>query len=158
MTRVGASLAVAVPCTALSLAFFSTTSGIYVLDIVDHFINQFGILLVAVVSMLVVSWVLRALPMLADHLNHNGSVHIGPWWHVLISVVAPAALVYILIDGFIADVQDAYGGYPQWMLLAFGWGAAAAVIVVGFLVTTVRWRPETSLVAPPSAADLKGGK
>ena len=53
MTRVGASLVVRVPCAVISLVFFSTTSGIYVLDIVDHFINQFGILLVAVVSMLV---------------------------------------------------------------------------------------------------------
>ncbi len=103
MTRVAAALAVSVPCMVISLVFFSTTSGIYVLDIVDHFINQFGILLVAVVSMLVISWGLRALPMLADHLNHNGSVHIGGWWRVLISVVAPVALTYILVDGFTTD-------------------------------------------------------
>ena len=61
----------------LSLVFFSTTSGVYVLDIVDHFINQFGILLVAVVSMLVVAWGVRALPTLAGHLNAGGSVPIG---------------------------------------------------------------------------------
>ena len=71
MSRVAASLVVAVPCAVISLVFFSTTSGIFVLDIVDHFINQFGILLVAVVSMLVLSWGLRALPTLADHLNHG---------------------------------------------------------------------------------------
>ncbi|MGH3362784.1 MAG: sodium-dependent transporter [Nocardioides sp.] len=157
MSRVAASLAVSVPCMIISLVFFSTTSGIYVLDIVDHFINQFGILLVAVVSMLVISWVFRALPMLADHLNHNGSVHIGNWWRGLISVVAPIALAYILIDGFLTDVKTAYEGYPQWMLLTFGWGAAAAVIVFGFLAGSVPWRPETSLDAPPSAADTRGG-
>ena len=153
MSRVGASLAVSVPCMLISLVFFSTTSGIFVLDIVDHFINQFGILLVAVVSMLLISWGFRALPLLADHLNHNGSVHIGTWWRVLISVVAPAALAYILIEGFITDVETAYEGYPQWMLLTFGWGAAAAVVVLGFLATTIPWRSETSMEAPPSAAD-----
>jgi NSS family neurotransmitter:Na+ symporter len=153
MSRVGASLAVSVPCMLISLVFFSTTSGIFVLDIVDHFINQFGILLVAVVSMLLISWGFRALPLLADHLNHNGSVHIGAWWRVLISVVAPVALAYILIDGFITDVETAYEGYPQWMLLTFGWGAAAAVVVLGFLATTIPWRSETSLETPPSAAD-----
>jgi NSS family neurotransmitter:Na+ symporter len=141
----------------ISLVFFSTTSGIYVLDIVDHFINQFGILLVAVVSMLVISWGFRALPMLADHLNHNGSVHIGTWWRVLISVLAPIALTYILIDGFLTDVETAYGGYPQWMLLTFGWGSAAAVIAFGFLAGSVPWRPQTSLDAPLSAADTRGG-
>jgi NSS family neurotransmitter:Na+ symporter len=39
----------------LSLVLFSTTSGIYVLDVVDHFVNQYGILVVALVSMLVVA-------------------------------------------------------------------------------------------------------
>jgi NSS family neurotransmitter:Na+ symporter len=158
MTRVGASLAVSVPCTVISLIFFSTTSGIYVLDIVDHFINQFGILLVAVVSMLVIAWGFRALPMLADHLNHNGSIHIGAWWRVLISIVAPAMLSYILIDGLVGDLEEPYEGYPQWMLLTFGWGAAVAVIVFGFLATTVRWRPETSLEVPPTAAGAAASK
>jgi NSS family neurotransmitter:Na+ symporter len=153
MTRVGASLAVTVPCTLISLVFFSTTSGIFVLDIVDHFINQFGILLVAVVSMLVVSWALRALPVLADHLNHNGTVPIGTWWRVLISVIAPVALAYILVDGFLTDIDQPYEGYPQWMLLTFGWGSAVAVIVVGFLAASVGWRPGTSLETPRTSAD-----
>jgi NSS family neurotransmitter:Na+ symporter len=158
MTRVGAALAVSVPCTVISLIFFSTTSGIYVLDIVDHFINQFGILLVAVVSMLVISWGFRALPMLADHLNHNGSIHIGTWWRVLISIVAPVALAYILLDGLITDLDKPYEGYPQWMLVTFGWGAAVAVLVFGFLATAVPWRPETSLEVPPTAADSAASK
>ncbi len=158
MSRVGASLAVSVPCMVISLIFFSTTSGIFVLDIVDHFINQFGILLVAVVSMLLISWGFRALPLLADHLNHHGSVHIGTWWRVLISVVAPLALSYVLIDQFITDVDAPYEGYPQWMLLTFGWGAAVAVIVFGFLATSVRWRPGTPLEAPPPAAGTSASK
>ena len=158
MTRTGASLAVGIPAALVSLAFFSTTSGLHVLDILDHFINQFGILLVAVVSMLVISWGLRALPLLAEHLNHNGSVHIGTWWRVLISVVAPVALGYVLIDAFITDVETPYGEYPRWMLLTFGWGAAAMVIVVGFLLAfAVRWRSETSLETPRSAADIEKG-
>ncbi len=148
MTRVGASLVVSIPCAVISLVFFSTTSGIFVLDIVDHFINQFGILLVAVVSMLVLSWGLRALPTLADHLNHGGSVPIGAWWRVLISVVTPAALTYVLVDGLLEDLETPYEGYPEWMLLTFGWGAAVAVVVVGFAAARVPWRPGTSLTPP----------
>jgi NSS family neurotransmitter:Na+ symporter len=94
---------------------------------------------------------------MSDHLNHNGSVHIGTWWRVLISVVAPVALGYVLIDAFVTDVETPYGGYPEWMLLTFGWGAAAAVIVFGFLASALRWRPETSLATPPSAADAAAG-
>lgn len=151
LSRVAAALVVSVPCAAVSLLFFSTTSGIYVLDIVDHFINQFGILLVAVVSMLVLSWVLSALPVLADHLNHNGSIHIGGWWRLLISVIAPVGLGYVLVRALVEDLATPYGGYPQWMLLIFGWGMAAAAVVLGFAATRVRWRPETSLEPPGHA-------
>ncbi|QZY29215.1 sodium-dependent transporter [Nocardioides coralli] len=145
MTRQGAALAVGVPSAVISLLFFSTTSGIYVLDIVDHFINQFGILLVAVVSMVVLAWVVRALPALADHLNHHGTVPLGGWWRALIAVVAPLALGYVLVDAFRTDLGEPYSGYPSWMLNVFGWGMAAAVIVLAFAAARVKWRPGTTM-------------
>ena len=145
MTRRNAALAVTIPSAILSLVFFSTTSGVYVLDIVDNFINRFGILLVAVVSMVVLAWVLRGLPTLADHMNRNGSVHLGQWWIVLMSVITPVALTYILVRDFIDHLQEPYEGYPTWMLLVFGWGAAAGVIVFGFVAARMRWRHEDAL-------------
>jgi neurotransmitter:Na+ symporter, NSS family len=157
MTRTTATIAVTVPMAVLSLVFFATTSGIYVLDIIDHFINQFGILLVAVVSMLAISWAFRALPTLADHLNYRGSIHIGGWWKVLISVVTPIALAYVLVRAFLTDIETAYEGYPQWMLVTFGWCAAAAVVVFGFLAAAVPWRARTSLDAPHDEAVTRGG-
>jgi NSS family neurotransmitter:Na+ symporter len=71
-SRMTATLVVGVPAAVLSLILFSTTSGIYVLDVVDHFVNQYGILVVALVSMLVVAWGVRALPSLSQHLNVHG--------------------------------------------------------------------------------------
>ncbi len=162
LSRVAASLAVCIPAALLSLVFFSTTSGIYVLDIVDHFINQFGILLVAVISMIVVGWGVRALPALAAHLNLTGSVRLGLWWRVLIGLIAPAALIYILGQAFWTDIETPYEGYPTWMLACFGWGAAVLVMLLGYLMAPVPWRghdtdsgdPEP--VEPPATDDLEG--
>jgi neurotransmitter:Na+ symporter, NSS family len=148
MTRRNAALVVTVPCAVLSLMFFSTTSGVYVLDIVDNFINRFGILLVAVVSMIVLAWVVRALPMLADHMNVNGSVPLGRWWLALMALVAPIALAFVLVQDFIDNVQEPYGGYPGWMLAVFGWGAAAAVIIFGFVAARIPWRHKDALTIP----------
>lgn len=142
LSRVGATLGVTVPMAVLSVVFLGTTSGLHVLDILDHFLNQFGILLVAVVSMVVIAWGIRALPMLADHLNDRGSVHVGTWWQALVGVVAPLALAYVLVDAFLTDVDKPYGDYPTWMLAVFGWGAAVAVIVLGFLAARLPWRGE----------------
>jgi len=147
LDRRAATLVVVVPATLLSLAFFSTTSGLYVLDIVDYFVNRFGILLVAVVSMVVVAWVLRALPMLSDHLNTHGSVPVVGWWKLLIGLVAPIALALVLGREFYVAVTEPYGGYPAWMLGLFGWGPVAALVfmVAGFWLGHVRWRPDDVL-------------
>ncbi len=143
LSRRAAALVVGVPATVLSLGLFSTTSGLYVLDILDHFINQFGILMVAVISMIVVAWALRKLPLLADHLNHNGSIHLGLWWRLLIGLVTPLMLGYVLIQAFWTDVKTPYEGYPSWMLATFGWGAAALVMLLGYVLSPVPWRKNT---------------
>ncbi len=148
LTRRAATLWVIVPSSVLSLVFFSTASGVYVLDIVDHFINRYGILVVAVVSMVAVGWVARALGALADHMNLTGSVPLGQWWKVLIAAITPAVLIVVLVRELGADLGTPYEGYPGWMLAVFGWGIAAAVIVLALLATLIRWRPETSPDVP----------
>jgi len=152
LSRLAATLAVSLPAAVVSLVFFSTTSGLHVLDILDNFINKFGILLVAVVSMLVVAWAVRALPMLSAHLNEHSSVRIGAWWAVLVAVIAPVALAYVLIRDFLDTLENPYGGYPGWMLNTFGWGAAGIVIVFGVLVALLPWRQATSLTVETAPA------
>jgi len=148
LSRIGATMWVGIPAAVISLVFFSTTSGLYVLDVLDHFINQYGILVVAVVSMLVVAWGVRALRTLAEHHNVNGSLKLGRTWIAIVSVITPVALTYVLVRGFLDEIDTAYGDYPQWLLNSVGWGAAVAVIVFGVLASLVRWRPETSLEEP----------
>lgn len=154
MARGTAAAVVSIPAALVSLAFFSTASGLYVLDILDHFINQFGILLVALVSMVVLAWSLRALPELADHMNHHGSIRLGLWWRLLVGVVVPVALGYLVFDSFKTDIETPYGGFPTWMLALFGWGSAAIVAVAGYVLAPTRWRPGTSLEAPVD--DIEG--
>ncbi|WP_313407126.1 sodium-dependent transporter [Aeromicrobium sp.] len=148
LSRPVAAAVVSIPAAAISLVFFSTASGLYVLDILDHFINQFGILLVAMVSMVVVAWSLRALPQLADHMNRHGSIKLLLWWRLLVGGVVPIALAYLAFDSFRAVVETPYGGYPTWMIALFGWGAAASVMVAGYLLAPIPWRRGTSLEAP----------
>ncbi|SEK18810.1 neurotransmitter:Na+ symporter, NSS family [Blastococcus sp. DSM 46786] len=152
-SRLTATLAVVVPSAVLSLVLFSTTSGIYVLDVVDHFVNQYGILVVALLSMLVVAWVLRALPRLGDHLNVHGRPRVGTGWRVLTSIVAPAGLAIVLVLAVRDDLAAPYEGYPTWLLLGFGWLLVLALPLVGFLLARLPWRAGTHLDGPPPGSD-----
>lgn len=140
-----ATLLVTVPAALVSVGFLSTTSGLNVLDVVDHFVNQYGILLVAVVSTVVVAWGIRGLPGLAAHLNRTGSVRLGPWWYVLVGGVIPVALTYVLVQQLVVDLRDPYGGYPMWLLAVFGWGVAIGAIVFGLVAGRTRWRESTEI-------------
>ena len=148
MSRVGASMAVGVPAALISITLLGTTTGVYVLDIIDHFINRFGILVVAVASMLALSWVFKRTGLLREHLNRDGSVSIGRWWEWLIGLFAPAALTFILVNEFIDNLREPYEGYPTWMLNTLGWGLAGAVLVLGFLAARLPWRDRTFLGDP----------
>ncbi|GAB3349740.1 sodium-dependent transporter [Modestobacter lapidis] len=152
-SRRTATLVVGVPAAVLSLVLFSTTSGIYVLDVVDHFVNQYGILVVALVSMLVVVWVLRALAGLGEHLNVHGRPRVGAGWRVLTSFVAPVGLAVVLVLALRDDLAAPYEDYPGWLLLVFGWLLVVALPVVGFLLARLPWRAGTHLDGPPPGSD-----
>jgi neurotransmitter:Na+ symporter, NSS family len=152
-SRLPATLAVGVPAAVLSLVLFSTTSGIYVLDVVDHFVNQYGILVVALVSMLVVVWALRALTGLGEHLNVHGRPRVGSGWRLLTSVGAPAGLTVVLVLALSTDLTAPYEDYPAWLLLGFGWLLVLALPLVGFLLARLPWRAGTHLDGPPPGSD-----
>lgn len=148
-TRIRSTVLVVVPAAVLSLALLSTTSGVYVLDVVDHFVNQYGILIVAVISMLVVAWGMRALHLLAAHLNVNGRPLVGSGWRLLAGILTPAGLTVVLVLALRDDLRAAYEDYPGWLLLTFGWAVAAALPIIGFLIARLPWRAGTHLDGPP---------
>jgi neurotransmitter:Na+ symporter, NSS family len=154
LSRRAATTAVIVPASVLSLVFFSTTSGIYVLDIVDHFVNRFGILLVAVVSVLVVAWAVRALPGLARHLNRTADIRVGRLWVVTLGFLVPIVLTFVLLQELWAVIDEPYGGYPMWMLVVFGWLMVVSLAVAAFAATRVRWREGTSLADPSRTEEV----
>ncbi|MDO5501876.1 MAG: sodium-dependent transporter [Actinomycetia bacterium] len=154
LTRMKATAAVLTPMTAMSLLFFSTTSGLHVLDIVDHFVNRFGILLVAVVSLFYVGWGVQGLERLARHLNRTGNIPIGQAWIVLLKFIVPLVLTGVLVQELWAVLSTPYGdgNYPQWMLILFGWLMAASLPVIGWLAARVRWREDPDALGHDDSA------
>ncbi|MDP9823910.1 sodium-dependent transporter [Nocardioides massiliensis] len=150
LSRTSAALAVGIPVAVISALLFGTTTGLPILDAMDHFINRFGILLVAVISMLVVAWKMRALTDLRGHLNATGSVPLGSWWSALIAVVIPLALVYVLVDELLLVLDKPYGDLPTWLINTFGWGTAGLVVVVAIVLAQLPWSSRVPLDGPPT--------
>ncbi|MGB9373781.1 MAG: sodium-dependent transporter [Jiangellales bacterium] len=154
LSRVVATLLVCLPAATVSVVLFATTTGVPVLDTLDYFINRFGILLVAVVSMVAVTWGFRDLPRLRAHMNDTGSLRLGRWWLVLVGVVTPAVLTFVLARELVDALQTPYGEYPGWLLATFGWGAAILVVLVAVGLSVLPWHRRTSLDAPAPTVEV----
>lgn len=138
-SRVRTTLTVSIPLAVISMALFSTTTALTVLDTADAFVNAFGIMAVALVAVIVVAWVFHKLPALRDHLNGRSSFRVGRIWMLLVGVLAPIVLGYLLISELITKISEPYGGYPTWFLGVFGWGMVIALVVIGILLSLMPW-------------------
>lgn len=137
--RVRTTLTVAIPVALISIAFFSTTTALQVLDATDAFINAFGIMAVALVAVILVAWILRKLPVLREHLNKRSSFRLGWVWMLLVGALAPVVLGYLFISEIITKVTTPYEGYPLWFLAIFGWGMVVAIIVFAIMLSLLPW-------------------
>ena len=135
-----AALRVGVTAALVSIALFSTTTALPLLDTVDKYINEVGVVGSAVVMAVLVGWVLRRLPELQAHLNNRPGVVVGGWWRALVGVGVPVVLGYILIRGILTLLADGYGGYPTWFTNAFGWGAVLLVTAIAAGMSLIRWK------------------
>ncbi|WP_019202926.1 sodium-dependent transporter [Tsukamurella sp. 1534] len=129
--RIPSVFAVGGATAAVSIAFYPTENGLYILDTVDHFINSYGIVLAALVAILVAAVVLRRLPVLQRHVDAISSFRVGKAWQVLLGVVAPVMLIWMSIDSLITEFSENYSGYSTDFLLAAGWGVAGLALLFG---------------------------
>lgn len=118
---------------------FTTGAGYYWIDIVDHFVNEFGLVTAGALEAIVIAYLfgtsrLRAL------INSTSEVKVGMWWEYAVKYLTPAVLIVVIAYNLHESIRG-YGGYPYWAILAGGWGMLLATLVLAFYAGRwVRWR------------------
>ncbi|MBI2522843.1 sodium-dependent transporter [Candidatus Woesearchaeota archaeon] len=115
---------------------FATNSGLYFLDIVDHFMNSYALITVGILECIAVGWVFGA-ERLRAYVNKVSEIKIGVWWDYAIKYIIPLALSIIVALQLKAELVENYGGYPDWAIVV-GWVAVLAPVVISFLVPQKR--------------------
>ena len=157
-SRLISTMIVIIPLAIISTLLMPTSSGLYVLDILDNFVNNFGILAAGLTSIVVVVYCVRALPTLRDHLNSVSSFKVGWLWMILLAVVTPLILGYSLISTFFTSLFKPYEGYPAELLLIFGWGMVAFLIIGSVVISFLPWSHKSRAAEEPPAPPVIGGK
>lgn len=131
---------VGLPMMFVSVVLFGTTTGLPVLDVFDKFVNYFGIVAVAFVSLMVIV-ANEKLGLLGDHINETSSFKVGFFWRLCI-VVTTGILAFMLFSEGAKVFTEGYEGYPSWFVNIFGWGMAGSLVVVAFLLSRLKWKSE----------------
>lgn len=151
LPRKSTAIAVGVVMGLLSLALFSTTSALVTLDIMDKYTNQIGIVSVALITIVLLDWVMRRIDEFSLHLNAVSSFKVGTVWRICVVNVTTIVLGYTLLQELISLIREPYEGYSLAQLGWYGWGVLAVIGVSSLLLALIPWRNGTSLIGPPGS-------
>ncbi len=124
----------------LGSIIFTTRSGLYLLDITDHFITNYGLVIGGLCECLLVGWILKA-TVLRKHINNIGT-KVPMLWVYTVQFTTPLILAYLIYLSFSSDLRENYGGYPTDQLIMYGVGWMLICLVVALALTFTPWQPE----------------
>lgn len=118
---------------------FATNAGLYLLDIIDNFINNYGIVVIGLLEAFVIGWIIKP-DTIRNHTNSVSYFNIGKWWDITIKYITPAILAIMLISSLINEIKSPYGGYQMAELLTYGWGIVGLGIIGSLLISKAPWK------------------
>ncbi|TDX51193.1 sodium-dependent transporter [Orenia marismortui] len=130
----------------LGSAIFATGMGLVILDVVDHFLNNYGLAVVGLVECILLGY-FWGLPNIKKHVNGISDFKVGVWWNIAIKSVTIPILTIMLAFKFKAEVTSLYGGYPLSSILTLGWGVVVGLIVLAYVMKNIKWNEDVLLDA-----------
>ena len=121
---------------------FTTYGGLYILDIVDHFVVNYGLVVIGILEALIVGWLWKSKE-LEDFVNKNSKLQIGKGWNLSIRYITPLFLGWLLVWNIINELKTPYGEYPVWALLCIGVLPILLIPAIAFLAEKLTNRAKT---------------
>ncbi|MBU0677044.1 MAG: sodium-dependent transporter [Verrucomicrobia bacterium] len=119
---------------------FTTQAGLLILDIVDHFINNYALIIGGILECILVAWLLKS-QVMRRHVNESGGVRLPSLWDICVRFITPVILLIMVGGALLGDFSGAYGGYSVKALLLFGGGMLFGTRLLSFILSHVPWRP-----------------
>lgn len=118
---------------------FVTEAGLYWVDIVDFFLNHYGLLVACLLETILVAWIFRA-ERLREHINSVGSAVLGRWWEYVVKFWIPPVLMTLLGWDIISNIRKPYGGYAWIEVAVIGGGWIVATLIMAAFLNGFRWK------------------
>jgi len=114
----------------------STRAGYDVLDILDHYTNNYMLLLGGAVSTIVLGWFYDAKKLVKEVRENTGenASYLPFLWEYMIKFITPTILCVLTMYRFAEDLMVPHGNgeYPGWALFIFGWAPCLVIPALAF--------------------------
>ncbi|MFC1646125.1 sodium-dependent transporter [Candidatus Omnitrophota bacterium] len=118
---------------------FATRGGLFWLDIVDHFLTHYGLVVVGILECILIGWIFKA-SKLREHINHVAAFKIGKWWEICVKFITPIMLTLVLLHDLFKEIKLPYGGYPGLSNILIGRDWLLATLFAAIIVANHPWR------------------
>jgi NSS family neurotransmitter:Na+ symporter len=112
---------------------YTTRAGLYWLDIVDNFMNNYGLLVVGILQCIAIGYFYNHREM-REYANSKSDFTIGAWWDFSIKYLTPVVVGILFITNVIERFKSAYGGYTRLAEFLGGWLVLIIFIVIAVLL------------------------
>jgi neurotransmitter:Na+ symporter, NSS family len=116
----------------LSLSF-TPGSGLYWLELMDHFIANFGLVVVGLLECILLGW-MYPIKKFRSYANERSDFRIGSWWEFLIKYCVPLVLIILLVFSIIDNVINPYLNYPLWIIILGGLLPLLSAPILGYIL------------------------
>ncbi|MBU4316683.1 MAG: sodium-dependent transporter [Proteobacteria bacterium] len=123
----------------LGSVIFTCQGGLYWLDITDHFLSHYGLVVVGILECLLLGWVFD-IKKLREHINGISSIQLGLWWDRLIKYFIPVILSVIFISDVYREIKSPYEGYSWTSLICIGFGWIVVTLATAVIISLKPWR------------------
>lgn len=120
---------------------FTTQAGLLWLDIVDHFLTHYGLVVVGIAECILVGWFFN-IKVLRKHVDKISSIKLHRWWDNLIKYFIPLILSIILAVDIYDEIQKPYGDYSWTSLLLIGWNWVFITLVIAVIFALRGWKTD----------------
>lgn len=126
---------------------FMMRSGLFWLDIVDHFLNIYGLVFVGLLECIIIGWAYKT-RILRKHVDDLSRRRWSPLWANSIKFIVPAVLIVILGLRLLEDIRKPYGDYPRTAVIFLGFLYIVLALVAGIVFTFFPWKGEMKRPEP----------
>lgn len=144
--KISRAKATAIMCVLgfLVSLIFATGGGVHLLEILDHFVTNFGLVSIGLLECIIFGWLFR-LYKLREHANKTSDIVLGRWWDILIKYIIPLILIILLVATTIKNlVENPYPDFPAWIVVLAGIVPLLTITFLSFILMKIKKNKEAA--------------